>query len=99
MDALIVWARQPTSVAGLAILFGTLSALMTGQLSWGQAFPLLAGALASIALPDNTRAKSDAEALARGMVTGEKPNAGFPLLGTGGTGGDVPSAADPPSRI
>lgn len=69
MDRLLVWAQQPTSVAGLAALLGTFSAVMTHQLSWAQAFPVLAGALASIAMPDNTRAKGDAEALARDIST------------------------------
>jgi hypothetical protein len=65
---LIAWAQQPTSVAGLATLFGTFSALMTHQLSWAQALPLLAGAFTSIALPDNTQAKRDAEALAQDVA-------------------------------
>jgi hypothetical protein len=69
MNRLLVWAQQPTSVTGLAALFGTFSAVMTHQLSWAQAFPLLAGALASIAMPDNTRAKGDAEALVRDITT------------------------------
>ncbi len=87
MKPLIVWAQQPTSVAGLATLIGTISALVSHQLSWAQAFPLLAGALTSIALPDNTRAKSDAEALAQDIVTpGLAPEAGSGAAQAAGTG-------------
>ena len=69
MDKLRAWAQQPTSVAGLATLFGTLSAVLMQHLSWGQAVPILAGALVSVALPDNTQAKAGAAALAAGVVT------------------------------
>jgi hypothetical protein len=68
MDKLRAWAQQPTSVAGLATIFGAVSALLSHQLSLAQAAPLLAGAIVSVALPDNTGAKAGAETLARGIV-------------------------------
>jgi hypothetical protein len=64
MDRLQAWARQPSSVAGIATVFGTLSALLTHQLSLLQATPILAGAVMSIALPDNSEAVSAAETVA-----------------------------------
>ena len=50
------WAQQPTSVAGLATILGTLSALLSRQLSWSQAGPLMLAACVSIIIPDNTGA-------------------------------------------
>ncbi len=72
-----VWVRQPTTVAGISAALGTLVGLALQQLSWGQAIPLLAGAVMSIVLPDNTAAKAQAEALASSLAekvitTGDK---------------------------
>jgi hypothetical protein len=64
MKKLIVWAQQPSSIAGIAAIFGTLSALLLQQVSFAQAVPVLLGAVVSIVLPDNTAAKSDTEAFA-----------------------------------
>ena len=69
MKAVLAWLRQPTSVAGISMLFGTFSALVTQQVSWAQAMPLIVGGLASIALPDNAGAKASAELLARAIAT------------------------------
>ncbi len=69
MDKLRAWAQQPTSVAGFATIFGAVSALLTHQLSWTQAAPVLAGAIMSVALPDNAGARAGAEALAGEVVT------------------------------
>ncbi len=68
MDKVLLWLQQPTSVAGLSALVGTISALMLHQITLAQALPLLAGAAASIALPDNTAAPLQAEGLARAVV-------------------------------
>jgi hypothetical protein len=54
MNALKAWLQQPTSVAGLATIFGTLSGFLTRQLSAGQAVPLIAAAMVSILIPDNS---------------------------------------------
>ena len=75
MRTLILWSQQPTSVAGLAAILGTLSGLLTRQISFMQALPIFVGALASIAIPDNTRAKAGAEAITAAVasiVLGEK---------------------------
>ncbi len=48
------WIKQPTTIAGIAASFSTLSALLLGQITWGQAMSLLIGAVASIVLPDNS---------------------------------------------
>ncbi len=61
--------RQPTTVGGLAALFGTLEAILSGQMNWQAALPLIAGALVSIVLPDNSGAKADAEAMIRAAET------------------------------
>jgi hypothetical protein len=68
VKALLAWARQPTSIAGLSALFGTFSAIALHQIGWLQGAPLLAGALVSIALPDNTAAKTDAEVLTQNIL-------------------------------
>jgi len=57
--------RQPSTVAGLAALCGTLDAVFSGQMSWPAALPFLVGAAVSILLPDNSAAKRDTEALVR----------------------------------
>jgi len=77
MKGLQVWVRQPTTVAGISAALGTLVGLVLQQLSWGQAIPLLAGAVMSILLPDNTAAKAQAETLAatlaqKVIATGDK---------------------------
>jgi uncharacterized membrane protein YfcA len=69
MQTMLAWLRQPTSVAGISALFGTLLALANQQLDWAQALPLIAGALISIALPDNAGAKADVASLARTIAT------------------------------
>ena len=68
MVNVLSWLRQPSSVAGLAAFIGTISAIVAGQLSWAQAAPLLAGAAASVVLPDNTAARSETEALVRKLA-------------------------------
>jgi hypothetical protein len=68
VDGLIGWFQQPSSVVGVSALLGVFAALVSHQISWAQAVPLIAGAAASIALPDNASAKSNAEALAGALV-------------------------------
>ncbi len=69
MSRLLAWLRQPTSVAGLSALCGTFLALLTHELTWAQATPLIAGALTSIILPDNAGAKANAESLAGAIAS------------------------------
>ncbi len=69
MDKIRAWTREPSSVAGFATMLGTLTAVLSHQLSWSQAIPLLVGSAVSIFLPDNTRAKAGAMALAGAVVT------------------------------
>jgi len=59
------WLKQPTSVAGISALSGIFAALMTRQITWAQALPLLAGAVTSIVLPDNSAARDEAVSLAQ----------------------------------
>ncbi len=60
--------RQPTTVAGLATVCGTLEAALSGHLAWSASVPLFVGAVVSILLPDNSAAKADAEAATRAVV-------------------------------
>jgi hypothetical protein len=69
METVLAWLRQPTSVAGISTLLGTLSALVTQQVTWAQAMPLIVGGLASIALPDDAGARAYAALLARAIAT------------------------------
>jgi hypothetical protein len=69
MPSLLAWLRQPTTIAGISGLVATIAALLTAQLSWAQALPLLAGAAVSMALPDNTSARQQAEALVSQIAT------------------------------
>jgi hypothetical protein len=69
MRRVLQWLQQPTSVAGISAVIGTGSAVALHQISVAQAIPLLAAAIVSIALPDNAGAKSEAESLARSIIT------------------------------
>ncbi len=69
MQKVLQWLQQPSSVAGLSAIIGTGSALALHQIGLMQAAPLLAAAIVSIALPDNTAAKGAAEMLARELVS------------------------------
>ncbi len=68
MDEVRAWLRQPTTVAGISALIATLSALLTKQLTWPQAIPILVGGAASMMLPDNTNARQQAQQLAGELV-------------------------------
>ena len=46
--------RQPSTVLGIATVLGTLSSILTGQLTWIGAIPPLVGAAFAIAVRDNT---------------------------------------------
>lgn len=61
--------RQPTTIAGLAAISGTLTSVLVGQMSWLTAVPIFAGAAVSIALPDNTAAKSDVTTLVAAAIS------------------------------
>lgn len=63
-----VWFAQVSSVLGASGATGVLAALAAHQITWNQAIPLLVGCAVSVLLPDNTAAKTDAEALATATV-------------------------------
>jgi hypothetical protein len=69
MNKMLQWLQQPTSVAGISTIIGTVSAVALHQIDAVQAAPLLAAAVVSIVLPDNTAARSAAELLARDLVS------------------------------
>ena len=68
MTRVLQWLQQPTSVAGLSTIIGTLAALLLREIDVAQAAPLLAGACASILLPDNANARNEAADLARALT-------------------------------
>lgn len=73
MRFVVAWLRQPSSVAGVAAVLGTVSGLLAGQVTVSQAVPLLVGAAASILLPDNTQAVTTVRAAAQAIVDATKP--------------------------
>jgi hypothetical protein len=68
MKQLSTWVRQPTTIAGISALFGTLVALALQQMGWAEAVPLLTGSAISMILPDNTAAKQQAVTVAADIV-------------------------------
>lgn len=70
--AFMTYLRQPSTVLGLSALIGTLTALLTGQISWQAAIPAIAGALAAIALPDNAGAQIAIKDAASAAVRAEQ---------------------------
>ena len=63
MKPFMFWLQQPTSVAGLAAIIGTLSAMATGLLRGQAALRLFAPAAGSIMLPDRAGAAGATAAL------------------------------------
>ena len=63
-SAVVSWLRQPTSIAGLAGLAGTLTAVAAGDLSWLAAAPLLVGGVVALVIPESPKARADSEHLA-----------------------------------
>jgi len=68
MKKVLLWLQQPTSVAGLSAIVGTVLAVVLHQIDSAHAVPLIAAAIVSIVLPDNAAAKNSAELLARGLA-------------------------------
>ena len=68
MTRIAEWLQQPTTVTGIAAILGTAVALLMHQVTFVQAVPLFAGAVASAILPDNSGAKQQAQLLAGTMV-------------------------------
>ena len=68
MKMLLDWAQQPTTVAGISTIAGTLVSVMIGQIGWPAAIPLLVGGGVGILLPDNTRARDAAVVIAQAGV-------------------------------
>ena len=63
MNAFSAYLRQPTSIAGMSAIVGTVMGLMSGSLTWQAAVPLIVGSLVAIALPENPDAKTATVAL------------------------------------
>lgn len=64
--------RQPSTVLGVSALIGTVTALLTDQITWQGALPALAGALAAVLLPDNNAAQVAIKGAAAAIVLAEQ---------------------------
>ncbi len=64
--------RQPSTVVGVSTLVGTLTAVLTAQLTWQNAVPAIAGSVAAIALPDNPRAQVAVKDAAAAVIMAEQ---------------------------
>ena len=71
-SSLVTYLRQPSTVLGFSALVGTLTALLTAQISWQAAIPAIAGALAAIVLPDNAGAQVAIKDAASAAVRAEQ---------------------------
>jgi hypothetical protein len=71
MEKFNAWRRQPTTVAGFAVILGVISGVLSHQMSWAAAIPVLVGGIVSMILPDNSTAKADAVAVANVIVNEE----------------------------
>ncbi len=67
--ALVSWFRAPTTIAGLSTMVGTGFAVLSGSVTLYAAFPVLVGSLVAVIIPDNTQAKTTAQALATDVET------------------------------
>lgn len=72
MSKAAAFMRQPSTVLGVSTLIGTLTAFLTGEISWQGMIPALAGSLAAIALPDNSNAQVAIEGAAKAIVVAEE---------------------------
>ncbi len=67
-EGIFNWLKQPTTVAGISGLIGTISALITHMIAHDGAWTLsaagVAGSITAILLPDNSALKSSVEKLA-----------------------------------
>ncbi len=59
LAAAVAWLRQPTSIAGISAMAGTLTAVAAGDMTWPVAAPLLVGGLIALAVPEMPKAASD----------------------------------------
>ncbi len=57
-SGILAWARQPTTIAGLATLLGDAVVAATASASWRVELPLALGSAVAMALPDNTAASA-----------------------------------------
>jgi len=74
--------RQPSTVLGLSALIGTLTAFLTGEITWQGAVPAIAGAIAAVVLPDNSGAQAAIKNAATAMVDAEAAVATSPAKTT-----------------
>jgi hypothetical protein len=70
------FVRQPTTLVGLATMVGTATSLVTHQMPWAVALPLLAGALTAIVIPEKPAVQADVQQLVTdGIAAVVKPTA------------------------
>ena len=80
--SIAIFIRQPSTVLGLSALVGTLTAFLTGEITWQGAVPAIAGAIAAVVLPDNSGAQAAIKDAATAIVAAEAAIATSPAKTT-----------------
>lgn len=75
---ILSWPPSTTTVSGVAILVGSVAAILMHQMTWPQAIPLFAAGVTAIVVPDNANAMAAVKKLAAdaevvGSVTAKVP--------------------------
>lgn len=68
LSYLSAWLKQPTTVAGIATLAGTLAGAINGSVSLPMAITLVTGGFVAMVMPDNTQAKMQAQTTAQDLI-------------------------------
>lgn len=69
MDKLKIWLGQVTTAHGMMVLAPSLLAVMTGQMTWQTAAPLLAAGLIGLMWPENKTLQTAVQTMAKDGVT------------------------------
>lgn len=69
--------HQPSTVLGLSGITGALTGVLSGQMTWLHAVPVMVGSLVAILVPDNTALQHDAAAVTADLLNpkGTSPHA------------------------
>jgi hypothetical protein len=54
LTGVVAWLRQPTSIAGIATLVGTATAVVSGDITVAHALPTLAAGAVALAIPESS---------------------------------------------
>jgi hypothetical protein len=81
VDKVAKFFKQPLNQAALAGMVGTAAAVLSGQMTWQAALPVVAGVVVALIVPDNAVAKEDVEALVADAIKVAADLAGKPKPG------------------